>query len=235
MKVLLLQVRGHAKAEAQEIVCFEEALGDYAENLDRHNLVSEPRLRWSDLDGVDLLLLGGAGAHTVTREYEFTPYLNEALERWIESGRTFFGSCYGHHVMAKLYGAEVIEDPATEEVGTFEVRLTEAGCNDPVFSGLPARFPAQLGHHDRVAGLPERLLELADSKRCRNQALRVKGRPAYSTQFHPELSLARMRDRLMMYRDGYLGSDVTLNGLLETLRPSPDSGRLLRRFVETYF
>lgn len=234
MKTLLLQVRDHADAQAQEVVCFAEALGCADEDLDRYDLVSAPALRWSDLGGVDLLLLGGAGKHTVTREYEFTPYLSEALERWIESGRSFFGSCYGHHVMAKLFGAAVVEDPTTEEVGTFDVRLTEAGREDPVFSVLPAVFGAQLGHHDRVGELPERLLELADSKRCAHQALRVRDRPAYSTQFHPELSLGRMRDRLQMYREGYVGSEAAWKELVESLRETPDAGRLLRRFVEIY-
>lgn len=234
MRALLLQVRDHAGARDQEVACFAEALGCDVEDLDRYNLVSAPKLRWSDLGGVDLLLLGGAGKHTVTREYEFNPYLSEALERWIESGRSFFGSCYGHHVMAKLFGAAVVEDPATEEVGTFDVRLTAAGREDPVFSALPGVFGAQLGHHDRVGRLPERLVELADSERCSNQALRVRDRPAYSTQFHPELSLGRMRDRLLMYRDGYVGSEAAWKELVEGLRETPDAARLLRRFVETY-
>ena len=191
-------------------------------------------LRWSDLSGVDLLLLGGAGKHTVTRDYDFTPYLSEALERWIESGRAFFGSCYGHHVMAKLFGAAVVEDPATEEVGTFEVKLTDAGLEDPVFSVLPAAFAAQLGHHDRVGPLPDRLLEARGFETMLQSGATGQRSTRVQHAVHPELSLERMRDRLLMYREGYVGSEANWEKLVESLRETPDAGRLLRRFAEIY-
>ncbi|MFQ5527371.1 MAG: hypothetical protein ACE5GX_14045 [Thermoanaerobaculia bacterium] len=235
MKSLLLQVRGHAKAEAQEIVCFSEALGTAGSGLDRYNLVSSPRIIWRDVEAADLLLLGGAGEHSVTKRHDFTPYLDEVLGEWIEAGRPFFGSCYGHHVLARLFGAEVIRDPSSEEVGTFDISLTPAGLCDPLFGTLPRTFSAQLGHHDRVSELPEGLVELARSKRCAIQAARVGERPAYSTQFHPEITEAQMRDRLMMYRDSYLDPDVTLDSLIESLGPTVEAGRLLKRFLEIYF
>lgn len=216
------------------MTCFREALAGRGGRLETHNLVESPRIAWSDVRSADLLLLGGAGKHSVTRDYAFTPYLEEILRRWIDGERRFFGSCYGHHVLAKLYGARVIEDPESEEVGTFEVSLTDHGKADPVFGALPDTFPAQLGHHDRVAGLPDRLLELARSERCGNQALRVRGMPAYSTQFHPEISEPMMRERLVMYRDGYLGPEIEWDGLFRSLQPTPDAARLLRLFLETY-
>lgn len=234
MKTLLLQVRDHAEAEAQEAACFSDALAGRGRELATYNLVQRPRIGWPDVASADLLLLGGAGQHSVTHDYAFTPYLEDVLRRWIEAERRFFGSCYGHHVLAKLYGARVIEDPECEEVGTFDVSLTEHGEADPVFGDLPGTFPAQLGHHDRVADLPDSLLELARSERCDHQALRVRGLPAYSTQFHPEISEPMMRERLMMYRDGYLGPEVEWDDLLGSLRPTPDAARLLRLFLDAY-
>ena len=190
---------------------------------------------FATVEAADLLLLGGAGEHSVTRRYDFSPFLDEILVRWIEEGRPFFGSCYGHHVLAQLYGAEIICDPASEEVGTFDVSLTEAGRRDPLFHDLPPTFPAQLGHHDRVSELPAGLVELARSELCAIQALRVEGLPVYSTQFHPEISISQMRDRLLMYREGYLEPDVTWDSLMASLRATPDAARILRSFVAAYF
>jgi len=232
--VLLVQVRDHAAAERQEAECFSRALSISPEDLETHSVARQPRLDWGRVKDFDLLLIGGAGEHSVTREYEFSPFLDEVLARWIEDGRPFFGSCYGHHVLGRLFGGAVIEDPASEEIGTFEIDLTAAGREDPLFSGLPPTFLAQLGHHDRVSALPANLIELARSKLCTNQALKVVGKPAYSTQFHPEMGVAEMRRRLLMYRDGYLDSE-TADGLLGSLRSSPETGRILTRFLELYF
>ena len=232
--VLLLQVRDEPRAEEQERLCFLEAAGLRAERLTCHNLVREPRVSWSRVRRADVVMVGGAGAHTVTREYPFSRPLRETLLRLVDEGKPFFGSCYGHHALVEALGGLVVTDHATGEVGTFAVDLTEAGRRDPLFDGLPSRFPVQLGHHDRVARLPRTLVELAASDRCRYQALRVPGRPIYSTQFHSEMTVEHMTARLIWYRDGYLAERATPEEVSRMLRPSDDSARLIRRFFELY-
>ena len=233
-RVLLLQVRDESRAEEQERLCFLEATELPPERLTCHNLVSEPRLAWSWVRVFDAVMVGGAGAHTVTSSYPFSEPLREILLRLVNGRRPLFASCYGHHALVDALGGTVVTDHTTGEVGTFEVELTEAGRNDPLFSGLPRRFPVQLGHHDRVDSLPAGLVELAASDRCPFQALRAPGLPIYSTQFHSEMTLEHMQARLIWYRDSYLAARASPQEVSRLLAPSDEAGSLIRRFFELY-
>ncbi len=233
-RALLLQVRDEPRAEEQERLCFLEAAELPPERLTCHNLVREPRLAWARVREHDVVMVGGAGAHTVTGSYPFSEPLRETLLRLVDERRPLFASCYGHHALVDALGGTVVTDHSTGEVGTFEVELTEAGRRDPLFAGLPARFPVQLGHHDRVDRLPEGLAELAASHRCPFQALRAPGLPIYSTQFHSEMTKEHMVARLMWYRDGYLAERTTPEEVSRMVAPSDEAAALIRRFFELY-
>jgi GMP synthase (glutamine-hydrolysing) len=194
--------------------------------------VEEPQIGWHDVESADVVLIGGAGSHSATVDYEFTGPLTEVALRWIEAGRPLFGSCWGHHFLARALGGRVVEDLEREEVGTFDIQLTEAGRADPIFRDVPHSFTAQLGHHDRVFARPAGFEELAYSSRCRNQVLRMSGKPVYGTQFHCELDEVRIRERLAMYQEEYVDPGRTIAQIPVAASPHPP--RLLRRFLELY-
>lgn len=231
-RLVLLQIRDQPEAELQEQACFIDACGIEVDELAPINVVARPRLAWEQVAGADALLVGGAGEHSATREYDFSGALGEVVRRWLDERRPFFGSCFGHHFVGRLLGGRVITDPACEEVGSFDVELTREGSRDRLFADLPLRFTVQLGHHDRVAELPPGARALAHSRRCPNQAIGLPGELAYTTQFHPELTEDDIRSRLLMYREGYLDGSPDEAAIDDMLRPSPVPRRLLRRFVE---
>jgi len=230
-RVLLLQVRSHPAAEEQERLCFLDRLAVSEEHLLCRNLVPEPSLAWRDVADADAVIIGGAGSHSVTREYPFTGALAEVVRRLVAEGRPLFGSCWGHQFIAWALGGRVEHAPERGEVGTFEVELTAAGAADPLFATFPRRFTAQLGHHDTVVELPPGVEELAFTEACRNQALKVAGRPVYGTQFHSEMNVGHMRERLMMYRDAYLPVPDFEAEIDRILAPSPHADTILGRFL----
>ena len=230
MRFVLLQVRDDPPAAEQERLCFLEACRLEPEQLDCVNLTQEPRVPITRLRGADALLVGGAGAHTATRTYSFTPALESLILQAVESGLPFFGSCFGHHALVRALGGAVVTDHQAGEVGTFEIELTPSGRRDPLLAGFPQRFTAQLGHHDRVRQLPAGMLELAQSQRCRHQLLRLAGKPVYSSQFHAEMTDQHLLARLEMYRDTYVAERTSLEEISSCLAPSPWADRLLSRF-----
>ncbi|MEZ5331603.1 MAG: gamma-glutamyl-gamma-aminobutyrate hydrolase family protein [Thermoanaerobaculia bacterium] len=232
--MLLVQFRLHDAAERQEAHCFRTAAALAGDELVSVNVAREPVLRWPDVSAYDAVLLGGAGEYSVTDRHPFSPWVEEVVDRLIEEGRPVLGSCYGHHVLAQVTGGEVITDPQTEEVGTFDVTLTEAGLADPVLEGLPATFAVQLGHHDRVSRAGSGLVELARSERCPWQILKIEGKPVYGTQFHAEMDFEHMVDRLAMYRESYVGDSDALDAIGDVLAPAPLARRVLRRFLEIF-
>jgi GMP synthase (glutamine-hydrolysing) len=138
--------------------------------------------------------------------------------------------------MARALGGRCIHDPPFAELGTIELRLTEAGRNDPVFSTLPPTFAGQAGHEDHVTELPPDAVLLASSQRVQHQAFRFAGRPIYCTQFHPELNRQAIIERVHAYPE-YVERIAAMphDDFLATVRETPAANQLLRRFVSVVF
>lgn len=188
-----------------------------------------------DLDGVDLVLMGGSGKYSATST---DPWLEMALDslRLVHASRVpAFASCWGFQGMAAAMGGEVVHDRGRAEVGTHELVLTGAGRADPVFGYLGSPFRAQFGHEDLVEVLPPHTTLLASSAKVVNQAYRFEDAPIYCTQFHPELDADGLRSRFATYpRYAAYIAGTTLEELLEKLEDTPDTAKLVRRFVELY-
>jgi GMP synthase (glutamine-hydrolysing) len=233
-RVLLLQVRDQRAAELHEQQCFVDRLGVDRERLACRNVVEAgvPSLQ-AALDA-ELVVLGGAGAHSAYLDYPFTEPLAELVRELADRGRPFFGSCFGHQFLGRAMGGSVVHDPANEEIGTFEVELTPQGIVDPLFRGVPPRFAVHLGHHDRIDRLAPELVTLASTDRCAQQVVRVAGKPVYGSQFHCELTEEHMRERVLMYAGDYMPGDDPVGELARRLRPTPFADGLLARFVDEF-
>ncbi len=228
-RVLLLQIRDHPEAERQERECFVEFSGLPASAFRFHNLLANPQPPEDEAAAADVVIVGGAGAHSVTAEHPFSARLADLVRRRVAAGRPLFGSCFGHQFLAQALGGRVITDLERKEVGTHAIELTAAGRADPLFAGLPERFDVQFGHHDRVVELPPGAVELARSALCPNQAYRLGGLPVWGCQFHVELDERRILERARIYQSGYLPGDDALAAFAAAVRPTPVATTLLRR------
>jgi GMP synthase (glutamine-hydrolysing) len=120
-------------------------------------------------------------------------------------------------------------------VGPTTLRLTAAGRTDPLFEVLPDDFEAFVGHKEAIAKLPEHAVHLASSSACPVQAFRI-GRNVYATQFHPELDVPGIQNRIDIYQDyGYFARSEA-QGLKDAAAASRvvHPPHLVSRFVELY-
>lgn len=233
-RVLLLQVRDQRAAELHEQQCFLDRLSLAPERLACLNVAEAEVPSVETALGADLVVLGGAGAHSAYRDYSFTEPLVGLVRELVERGRPFFGACFGHQFLGRALGGTVVNDPANEEIGTFEVELTPAGLADPVLRGVPPRIAVHLGHHDRIDRMPSELVTLASSPKCEAQLVRVACKPVYGAQFHCEMTEEHMRERVLMYARDYMSGDDPAGELARRLRPTPYADELLARFVAEY-
>jgi GMP synthase (glutamine-hydrolysing) len=231
LRVLVLQVRDDPAAERQEQDCFVRTSGLEADRFRFLNLLEVAVPGVGELRDAEVLVLGGAGAHSVTERHRFTPPLAELVRRWVDEGRPLLGSCFGHQFVAQALGGEVVVDAERAEVGTFDLNLTEAGRRDALFAGLPDRFPVQLGHRDRVVRLPAGALELARTAACPNQCFRLAGKPVWGCQFHVEMDEHAVLERAALYRGTYAPGPEGIDRLAARLRPSPEASSLFARFL----
>ena len=111
--------------------CVRKGLGLSPDEFAVWNLVDSPPPQ-EFLDGADAYLIGGSGAFHVFDDH---PWLTKAFhlcrDHFIAGQKPFLGLCFGHQLLAAAAGAEVINDPEREEVGTFEVELTTSSNRRP--------------------------------------------------------------------------------------------------------
>src|SRR5581483_11890204 len=101
LQVLLIQVRDHRGAELHEQQCFVDRLALERERLACVNVVSEGVPSLARALASDLVVLGGAGAHSAYVDYPFTAPLVDLVRELAERGRPFFGSCFGHQFLGR--------------------------------------------------------------------------------------------------------------------------------------
>ena len=201
VRYLLLQVRDADDPMAgHEVECFARALGCEPQQIREFDLIAG-RPTETELDAVDIVLLGGSGDYCVSSGGAWLEPALDAMRQLHGSSKPTFASCWGFQAMAQALGGHVIADPSRAEVGTHDVFLTDQGRADPLFGALAEageHFPAQMGHEDVVDRLPDGAVLLAKT-RVSNQAFHFPGKPIYCTQFHPELDRETLLDRLRIY------------------------------------
>jgi len=236
LRYLLLQVRNRDDPmREQEIGCFTRALGCSIDQIRVVDLLRGVPTR-RQLSGVDMVLLGGSGDYSVAEGGAWLDTALEAMRELYDQAKPTFASCWGFQAMARAMGGEVLTDLSRAELGVIPVRLTDAGCADPVFGPLAPEFEVAIGHQDLVERLPRDAVCLASSRVVENQAYRFDGKPIYCTQFHPELDRKTLVERVRAYPQ-YVEriAGVTMEQFCRTCRDTPESATLLPRFVQHVF
>ncbi len=236
LRYLLLQVRNpDDPMRGQEVRCFARALSTTPEKIGVFDLLSR-QLDEKDLQGIDMLLLGGSGHYSVASEGAWLDRALESLRLVHATRRPTFASCWGFQAMARAMGGKVIKDLSRAELGTHEVYLTPAGQEDPVFGPLGQTFLGQMGHEDHVVELPPGATRLAYSNQVEYQAYRFDDRPIYCTQFHPELNCTDLLERLAVYPE-YIERIAGLppESFPDMIEETPETEAMLLRFVRQVF
>jgi GMP synthase (glutamine-hydrolysing) len=236
LRVRLIQVRERSAVILEEQYTFLERCELRPDQLVVTNALADS-LTEELLDGVDAVMIGGAGAYSVTNTYPWTASLVDLVQACYDRRVPLFGSCWGHQFIARAFGGAVVKDLARAEMGTHSVELTDAGKADPLLCDFPPRFPAQMGHQDRVSVLPAEAVELARNATAPYQAFRIADRPIYGTQFHSELDAERERQRIVAYRSFYtevLQSEEAFEQTLASLRDTPEVDGLLASFLRRF-
>jgi GMP synthase (glutamine-hydrolysing) len=237
---LLLATRGEDIAADGEYAAFCQYGGLEPEQLHRVRLERDP-LPPVSLDDYSGVIVGGGPFNSSTPaelkgpvqrrvEGELAALLDEIVARDFP----FLGACYGVGTLGAHEGA-VIDGTYAEPPSAVTVELTPDAASDPLLADVLPTFPAYVGHKEAVWKLPDHAVLLASSAGCPVQMFRIK-QNLYATQFHPELDVMGMQQRIVVYRDyGYFPSEEAelLRERVATVTVA-EPMRILRAFVERY-
>ena len=105
-------------------------------------------------------------------------------EEIYEPGWPILGICYGHQLMARQLGGEVV--PAEKrEYGRADLTVIE---DTTLFAGQPRRLQCWMSHGDTVLSPPPGFTTLAVTETTPVAAMAHPARKIYGVQFHPEVA-----------------------------------------------
>lgn len=161
----------------------------------------------------------------IYEDEEWIDALVEKTREYIENDVPVLGLCFGHQVIAKAVGAEVVQMD-DYEIGYRPVSFKES----EIFEGLgKVEYPFNT-HQDKVVDLPEELEPIAETE-VSNQAIQHREKPVYGVQFHPELT-PRIKEKAIRTKD--MPEEKKERLLREVNEPNFDRAKRVLKVFENF-
>jgi GMP synthase (glutamine-hydrolysing) len=233
LKILLLQIRDDAIVRKEELESFDKYSKLKLEQFTVLNVFDTPNFNEDVLDGYDALYVGGASEANVLepKRYKFVNDCISLINHAGESGVPTFASCFGFQLAVLAFGGTILSKDEDYEMGSIPITLTNLAEIDPVFKGTSDEFPALSIHRQYAIELPSNLDLLAYTNQCLH-SFKLRNKPLWAFQFHPEVDRATVFKRLAIYKDAYTDSEDQFQKVLDSLVETPESHNLMLNFVD---
>ena len=233
LKILLLQIRDDAIVRKEELESFARYSKLKLEQFTVLNVFDTPNFNEDVLDGYDALYVGGASEANVLepKRYKFVNDCISLINHAGESGVPTFASCFGFQLAVLAFGGTILSKDEDYEMGSIPITLTNLAEIDPVFKGTSDEFPALSIHRQYAIELPSNLDLLAYTNQCLH-SFKLRNKPLWAFQFHPEVDRATVFKRLAIYKDAYTDSEDQFQKVLDSLVETPESHNLMLNFVD---
>ncbi len=240
LKILVIQIRDDQTIRDLEMGEFSRFSGLNLEQFTVINVFDTPLFEKGVIENHDALFVGGSsdssGLESLAHpeKYPYAKKLRDLFIHCLEKEIPVFASCYGFEEVATAVGGTLTKDNRNVGAGFATIELTEEGKNDPLFKDMPNKFPAISWHSEKADHLPDNCTVLAKSETCPYLAIKIKDKPFYGFQFHPEIDKQGLIGRLKRYIDRYQSGDVEkmLEKIEQNCPEVPEANNLVKKFVE---
>lgn len=122
-----------------------------------------------------------SGGKKQTKEY--LKYTDKLLEKAIEKNIPILGICAGQEIISAKYGIK--RKRVKKITGFFKIKKLSENL---LFRNLPNETIFYVWTCDIIPKLPTNFELVATSNKIKIQSLKMKNKPVYTIQFHPEMS-----------------------------------------------
>ena len=131
----------------------------------------------SDLDNFDSFILSGRRKNNS----QMNALNSKIIKHAVSKNKPLLGICYGAEMLALTMGG-TIKRMNNLHRGTEQVEVIDPNplCNN--------KITVFESHHFEISKLNNSLENIASSKTCQNELIRVKNSKIFGTQFHPEMT-----------------------------------------------
>lgn len=106
----------------------------------------------------------------------------------VDNDKAILGSCFGHQLIARaLFGKDRVRRRERPDIGWSPIKIVV----DDYLAGKGGDVQRSFNYHfDEVCNLPaDETVVLAHSDECEVEAFRIKGKPVWGIQSHPEIGI----------------------------------------------
>jgi GMP synthase (glutamine-hydrolysing) len=233
LRVLLLSIRDETTTREEEHRSFALYSGLALEQIDVLNVFTTPDFVPQVVLDYDALFIGGASEASVLEPdtYPFVGACQRLIKFCIARSIPVFASCFGFQLAVLALNGEIIRDKKNFEMGTLPIYLTQESKSDPLFHDTPDGFLAVSVHQEKALSVPLGCELVARTEECVH-VFRVKDKPFWAFQFHPEVDKATLVSRLRIFKQRYTEDEEHLTEVLAAARETPESNILVRKFVQ---
>jgi GMP synthase (glutamine-hydrolysing) len=233
IRVLLLSIRDEQTTRDEEHLSFAYYSGLDPQQIDVLNVFTSPLADPEIVLDYSALYIGGASEASVLEPevYPFVEDCQQLIKFCIEQSVPVFASCFGFQLAVLALEGEIVRDKNNFEMGTLPISLAPASSADPLFHDTPDGFVAVSVHQEKALVTPPNCDLLAETSECIH-AFRVKNKPFWAFQFHPEVDRATLVSRLTIFKDRYTENEEHLEDVLAAAQQTPHSNLLVKKFVD---
>ena len=233
LKILLMQIREDEQVAKEELNSFANHAGLKPCQLEVLNCFETPVFDETVLKGYDSLWVGGASEANVLQpqQYTFMESAKKLLLYCCENNIPVFASCFGFQLAILALSGEIVDSDGEYEMGTIPISLAKSSKHDLLLHDTPEQFLAVSVHKQKAIKLPLRAELLAYTDTCLH-VIKVKNKPFWAFQFHPEVDLQILIERLTIYQECYTEGSEHLSQVLSSAKETPESNVLMRKFVD---
>ena len=233
LRLLLLSIRNETTTREEEHRSFARYSGLVPEQIDVLNVFATPDFAPEVVLEYDALFIGGASEASVLEPdtYPFVDASQKLILFCIARSIPVFASCFGFQLAVLALNGEIVRDKASFEMGTLPIYLTPESKSDPLFHDTPDGFLAVSVHQEKALAVPQGCDLIARTDECVH-VFKVRNKPFWAFQFHPEVDKDTLVSRLTIFKQRYTEDEQHLTEVLDAARETPESNILVRKFVQ---